>query len=220
MPKCPGQDQRYWNPNDIFEVNCPNCSYSIEFCKDEPKRKCPRCTQLTWNPKIDIGCAQWCQYAAQCFGNSSPDDILCQKLIARVKDIKNLNQSQVDHLQQLIKFADEIQHGSGGNPLVIKASAILLKLQDQVLATKLLTENNLDAETIDQVVKIITNPSAAKTTQTIEHKIIMDADRLAAFNKDKNRANHPEIYNSFIDSFLTSKARRLAQEIFVKKSTS
>ena len=73
MIKCPGQDQRFWNPDDIFEVKCPNCSYNIEFWKDEPKRKCPSCSHLTWNPKIDIGCAQWCQYATQCFGSADTD---------------------------------------------------------------------------------------------------------------------------------------------------
>ncbi|UCF00137.1 MAG: hypothetical protein JSV82_03460 [Planctomycetota bacterium] len=68
MLRCPGQDQRFWKSEDIFEVNCPNCNQTIEFFKDEPKLKCKKCGQLVVNPKIDLGCAQWCQYAQQCVG--------------------------------------------------------------------------------------------------------------------------------------------------------
>lgn len=71
MVRCPGQDQRYWKPEDIFEVKCPNCGKSIEFFKDEPKLKCRKCGQMVINPKIDLGCAEWCQYARQCQGGSA-----------------------------------------------------------------------------------------------------------------------------------------------------
>ena len=68
MVRCPGQDQRFWKPEDIFEAKCPGCSEPIEFFKDEPKLKCRKCGQLVLNPKIDLGCAEWCQYAEQCLG--------------------------------------------------------------------------------------------------------------------------------------------------------
>ncbi|MHC4458747.1 MAG: hypothetical protein ACYS0I_17010 [Planctomycetota bacterium] len=68
MVKCPGQDQRFWKPKDIFEVSCPDCGQTIEFFKDEPKLKCRKCGRMVVNPKIDLGCAEWCQYADQCIG--------------------------------------------------------------------------------------------------------------------------------------------------------
>ena len=67
-PRCPGQDQRYWKPGDIFDVACPSCGTEIEFWKDEPVRTCPGCKKTVPNPKIDPGCAQWCQYADECLG--------------------------------------------------------------------------------------------------------------------------------------------------------
>ena len=66
MVKCPGQDQRYWKPEDISEEDCPACGAKIEFWKDEPRVKCPKCRKAVMNPKIDLGCAQWCRYAQQC----------------------------------------------------------------------------------------------------------------------------------------------------------
>ncbi len=70
MVRCPGQDQRFWKPEDIFDVNCPGCNKAVEFFKDEPKLKCRNCRQVVVNPKIDLGCAEWCQYAEQCLAVS------------------------------------------------------------------------------------------------------------------------------------------------------
>jgi hypothetical protein len=66
MIKCPGQDQRYWKPEDIFDVRCPHCAYEIEFWKDEPYHNCPDCQNMIRNPRLDTGCAKWCKYAEDC----------------------------------------------------------------------------------------------------------------------------------------------------------
>jgi hypothetical protein len=66
MIRCPGQDQRFWKPEDIFLVRCPNCKYEIEFWKDEPYRECPDCKKTIRNPRLDTGCAEWCKYSEEC----------------------------------------------------------------------------------------------------------------------------------------------------------
>ena len=67
-PRCPGQDQRYWKPEDIFAVLCPYCDTEMEFWKDEPVLNCPNCKKPVRNPKLDPGCAEWCKYADECLG--------------------------------------------------------------------------------------------------------------------------------------------------------
>lgn len=74
MVRCPGQDGRFWKPDDIFEVQCPGCGQAIEFFKDEPKLKCGKCGRTVLNPKINLGCAKWCKYAGQCLGITKEDD--------------------------------------------------------------------------------------------------------------------------------------------------
>ena len=74
MPRCPGQDQRFWKPEDIFEIECPSCARSVELWKDEPQVKCPHCKLMIANPKIDLGCAKWCQYATECLGEIGRED--------------------------------------------------------------------------------------------------------------------------------------------------
>jgi len=65
--RSPGQDMRFWKPGDIFETRCPKCGGEVEFFKDEVRRKCG-CGHEIVNPKMDLGCAIWCQYAEQCLG--------------------------------------------------------------------------------------------------------------------------------------------------------
>jgi hypothetical protein len=88
MLRCPGQDQRFWKPGDIFEVECPGCGRTIEFFKDEPKLKCRNCGQMVINPKLDLGCAQWCKYAEQCLDiMRKPDDRTKRSKVSRVKGL-------------------------------------------------------------------------------------------------------------------------------------
>jgi hypothetical protein len=73
MVQCPGQDRRFWKPEDIFESACPHCGTAVEFWKDDPKRQCPGCARTVRNPKIDIGCAEWCDKAKECLGTAEQD---------------------------------------------------------------------------------------------------------------------------------------------------
>lgn len=65
---CPGQDTRFWQLSDIFEVECVHCGNTVEFFKDDGYRRCKKCGLRVVNPKISIGCAQWCEYAKECLG--------------------------------------------------------------------------------------------------------------------------------------------------------
>jgi len=69
--RCPGQDQRYWKPEDIFEMPCPHCGVPMEFWKDEPFLNCHQCHLSVRNPKIDTGCADWCKKAEACIGKAN-----------------------------------------------------------------------------------------------------------------------------------------------------
>ena len=64
--RCPGQDPRYWLPRDVTEAPCPHCGRAVEFMKDDVSRRCPGCGTRFGDPEKDLGCIQWCKYAAQC----------------------------------------------------------------------------------------------------------------------------------------------------------
>ena len=68
MMMCPGQDTRFWTPDDIFEVPCQACETPVEFFKTDVFRRCSKCGKRVQNPKVSLGCAQWCAYAKECLG--------------------------------------------------------------------------------------------------------------------------------------------------------
>jgi hypothetical protein len=63
---CPGQNTAWWTKDDIFEIECPNCKTSIEFFKDDQTRKCSKCRHKFYNPKLDMGCAEYCKFVDKC----------------------------------------------------------------------------------------------------------------------------------------------------------
>ena len=72
-PRCPGQDQRSWKPEDIVYVRCPGCDTELELWKDEPVLPCRGCGQDVRNPALDLGCAEWCGSAEACLGVRTPE---------------------------------------------------------------------------------------------------------------------------------------------------
>ena len=59
---------RQWQPDDVYDVICPYCKAEIEFFKDDSRLNCPSCGKKVRNPKLDLGCAQWCEFADKCLG--------------------------------------------------------------------------------------------------------------------------------------------------------
>ncbi len=85
IQKCPGQDTRYWKPEDISERNCPYCGKPIEFFKTDIRAKCPGCGRKVANPSFNLGCAEWCAYAKECLGTDM-SEVVPRKFRAIVMD--------------------------------------------------------------------------------------------------------------------------------------
>ncbi|NQT23921.1 hypothetical protein HQ585_01050 [candidate division KSB1 bacterium] len=90
--RCPGQNTQFWGPKDIFNIPCPECGETVEFFKDDAKRKCPSCSREVYNPRINTGCALWCPKAEDCLGPEQYESLTQSKQIAeqRKKDIDAL----------------------------------------------------------------------------------------------------------------------------------
>lgn len=218
MAKCPGQDQRFWKPKDIFEISCPECSTAIEFWKDDPQVKCSGCKKMITNPRLDISCAKWCKYAKECLGVSSvsSDSVLCNMLVEDMKSICRDNQQRIDHTIEILKYAEQIQAEEGGSPLVVKAAAILCdvdihnnpdKSQSTVMAREVLEKHGIDADMIAQISQIINACRNEKEIDSVEFRIVSDAHQLAKYHGEFDEKNTAEAINKV---FKTQQGKQLA----------
>ena len=62
--KCPGQDSRKANAENI---TCADCGYVAEIFSDEIKVACPRCKNLICKERLP-SCVDWCKAARECVG--------------------------------------------------------------------------------------------------------------------------------------------------------
>jgi hypothetical protein len=131
--KCPGQDTRFWKPGDIFVAECPKCGAEIEFFKDDTRRRCAWCGHMFYNPKIELGCAEWCQYAEKCV----PDLVKAKKaaqtfkelLAEMVKSHLEKDPAAWDRTAKGMGYAQELLKAEGGDPKVVLAAVLLHRVQ-------------------------------------------------------------------------------------------
>jgi hypothetical protein len=153
--KCPGQDTRHWKPGDIFLAECPKCGAEIEFFKDDTRRRCAWCGHLFYNPKIELGCAEWCQYADKCVPELVKEKQAMQTfkdiLVERVKGILANDEPAKERLDAAVKYTGELLRAEGGDPKVVFAAVILTPVslsQARELLVELETEPELAADII------------------------------------------------------------------------
>jgi HD superfamily phosphodiesterase len=233
MIRCPGQDQRFWKPGDIFEVKCPACDRAVEFFKDEPKLKCRKCGQEVANPKIDLGCAEWCQYAEQCLGIQV--GAVRERLISEMEKIFGTDRRRIDHALAVLGYAEQIQAREGGDPLVVKAAAILhdigileaerkhgssagkyQEMEGPPIAKAVLERHGVPADVVEHVCRIIASHHSAKGIDTVEFSIVWDADWLVNLSSDFADASREKLKEIVDNTFKTRKGREIAIEMFLK----
>jgi hypothetical protein len=224
MLRCPGQDPRFWKLGDIFDVVCPHCGTAIEFWKDEPSVKCPQCRKVTVNPKLDLGCAQWCQHAEQCLAPlMDPQNILCKKLIREMKSFFGRNEERIDHTLAVFKNAQQILTCEEGDARAVNAAAILHTVcgscpgrdgppttAEPPTVQDILSRCGAEAELVEQVRKLIAAAGSEKDEDSIESKILWDAEWLTTLRRRSADADPAEGKELIERTFKTRKGRELA----------
>ena len=237
ISRCPGQDKRFWRSEDVFEAPCPNCGGSIEFWKDEPRCRCRHCGRVAPNPKLDLGCAKWCKFAKDCLGVSiSPgsDISLQDALIQEMKRVFGDDTKRIDHAMEVLGYAQQILGEEGGDPLVVTAAAILhdigiaeaqrkhgsaagkyQEIEGPPIARAILQGLEVDADRVEHVCDIVGNHHTPGGVDTLEFRVIWDADQLANA-ADECTGKGPEQLKAFIErTYRTDAGRAMAAEMLL-----
>lgn len=213
---CPGQDTMFWSSNDVFEIACAECGNMVEFFKDDAKRKCGSCGAIIQNPKLNLGCAMWCEHAKQCLGYDPKEKLaqagaggesLADRLIQAMKGVFEEDRKRIDHALKVHEYAGEILKSETGDPVVVTAASILhdigiqeaekkhgssagrfQEMEGPPIARPIMEELGMAPDVIDHVCEIIANHHSAKNIDTPEFRIIWDADWIV---------NIPDLYPDF-----------------------
>ncbi len=238
--RCPGQDMRNFKPEDVFVIRCPHCEAEVEFFKDEPSLRCPSCRNKVPNPKIDLGCAKWCDFAEKCLGivPGDSEDIksLCERLVLEMKATFGDDQRRIDHAMKVLHYAETLLEAESGDPLTVKAAAILhdigiheaerkhgspggrfQEIEGPPIARAILERLDIDEPTIDHVCRIVGSHHSANDIDTPEFRIIWDADWLVNIPDEHADADREKLTRLIERVFKTSKGRELAEEMFLSE---
>ncbi len=180
--QCPGQDNRYWSGEAVFELPCPHCGNILEFFKDDSQRTCKQCGHKTLNPKIDFGCASYCPYAEQCMGSlpsdlrANQDHLFKERLALAVRQQLQGQDHSYRQVTTRAEFAEKLGREEGGNMAAIVAAALLSRSENaQALLTELATEDSL----IKAVTKLLALETAGNDGESRSAAIFHDACLLA-----------------------------------------
>ena len=194
--KCPGQDTRYWKPGDIFDVDCPHCGNKVEFFKDEATRQCSSCKNKIVNPRMNFGCAGYCQFAEQCLGDLGPellakrDDLFKDRLAIEVKKRLGRDFKKIAHMTNVARYAEEIAREEKAVPaLVICAAYLHVFCESQVeqeiaagrkTAADILERLGAGPELTGKVLDIIDRFIAGEPGDSLDAKVFFDAHLIAS----------------------------------------
>lgn len=238
--KCPGQDMQFWNEAAIFEAPCPGCGRMVEFYKDDTNRKCHHCGKRVVNPKMDFGCASYCQYAEQCLGTlpeefvGGQDNLLKDRVAVEVKRHLKTDFKRIGHITRLARHAETIGREEGGNLATILCAAYLLYLgeaeatatgsiadgaavrEGQRLAGAILGKLAAKEGMIREVCDLIEHYHRNQPKDTAELRVLADATCLAALEEAKKET---ALARSEIDQILehdlqTKAGRQLGAKLF------
>ncbi len=240
--KCPGQDTQYWNPDAIFETECPECCHPMEFFKDDATRRCGGCKQKIVNPKMDFGCASYCQFAEQCLGTlpeefvGQMDDLLKDRVAVEMKRYFRTDFKRIGHAGKVARFAEQLGKKEKANLAVVLCAAYLhdigiknaeekynssaAKYQEQEgppVAKELLEKLGAKEHLVDEVCDIIGHHHHPKDDDTINFKVLYDADMLTNMDEcEKKNGVDADAFSKKIDRlFLTDAGRELAKEVLM-----
>lgn len=218
--QCPGQDSRYWDGEAIFESHCAKCGTSVEFFKDDSKRKCKSCGHEVLNPRIDFGCASYCPYAEQCLGSLPPamlaqkQELLIERVAIEMKKLCHNDFQKIGAATKVARQAAALAKTEEANQAVVQIASYLHGLGNDPAVSDLLSRLGANQGLIDEVRGLLALlPAQINGESTINARVLHDAILLTKYSRGAEPAGQSRFPAGFADLFLTIGGSKAAQEL-------
>jgi hypothetical protein len=215
----------------------------MEFFKDDATRRCPGCKEKIVNPKMDFGCAAYCQFAEECLGSlpeefvAKREDLFKDRLAVEVKRYLGTDFKRIGHTVKVANFAEKIGKKEKANLAVVLSAAYLynigakntLEKQDSTtpediakkspkVAKELMEKLGAKEELISEVTDIIGHHDRTGKDDNLNLKVLHDADMLTHMVtcEGKNGVDNKEFSAKLDKLFLTPAGNKLAKELLIE----
>jgi hypothetical protein len=223
--KCPGQDTQFWNASAIFEAPCPQCGRTVEFFKDDTTRKCGGCGHRFVNPRMDFGCAAYCQFAAQCLGDLPPElvaqkeDLLKDRVAIAVKRHLKSDFKRIGRAARRARHAEQMVGSEKGRlaPVIIAAYVWDLDPTDarRPEARALLESLQAPPPLVEKVCAILDGRSDPESDTARDHALAADAAAIAELEEYDQQSQAESPSAARIQAALRSEAgQAYARKVF------
>jgi hypothetical protein len=159
------------------------------------------------------------------------------KLIKKMEEVFGDDRKRINHALAVLEYAERIQAIEGGDETVVTAAAILhdigihqaerkynssagkyQEIEGPPIAEKILNDISFDSERIGHVCKIIANHHSAKNIDTLEFRVIWDADWLVNIPDECGEMSVDKL-KGFIDRiFKTNTGRQIAKDLYLREN--
>ena len=169
---------------------------------------------------------------------SSQDPALFDALMVEMETVFAPSRGMVEHTRAVHRYAVDIQEKEGGDLAVVRAAAILhdigiprarevhgssagqyQELEGPPIAREILARHGFPPDFVDHVCGIVANHHSDRDPEivdTIEFKILWDADWLVNFPGRHGQRTIQEKEEAIGDIFKTEAGRQLARQMFLE----
>ncbi len=163
---------------------------------------------------------------------------ISDKLIDEMKKVFDRDTKRIEHALAVLDFAEKIQAIEGGDALVVRASAILhdigiheaerkygssagkyQEIEGPPIAEQILERNSIPTETIEHICRIVANHHSAKDIDTVEFRIIWDADNLVNLSEELKDVSKKQVQQIIDKVFKTNTGHMIAEKRLLELDT-
>ena len=220
---------------------CPSCGAEVEIWSDEMRAACPSCKQYVMRKGFG-SCLDWCKMGKECVGMDVYDRYMKQRtglvrssIIEEMEAFFGADEKRIAHAKNILNYAEELLKQEQGDWNIVVPAAILhdvgIKIAEEKygsakgayqeqegppVARKILLKIGLRMDAIDQICEIIAHHHSPGTIDTLNFRILYDADCLVNVREDVESRSREERQRIIDRTFLTPAGKALAQRLFVR----
>ncbi|OGX17039.1 MAG: hypothetical protein A3K83_06225 [Omnitrophica WOR_2 bacterium RBG_13_44_8b] len=162
-----------------------------------------------------------------------------KKILKRMKEYFGQDKKRINHAQEVLRYAKGLLENEGGNNDVVIAAAILHdigikecerkynstngQLQEKEgppIARKILEDLKIRGEIIDEVCRIIASHHSPGEIDTLNFKILWDADWLVNLKDEYDTRDKKELERIVEKVFMTKSGKVKAREVYLNHEES